>query len=80
MHDAPLDMRMSRTGLSAYDVVNTYDFQALCRVMREYGEERYTPAVAKGILRRREQHPIETTGELVEVIRSSLPAKARDPD
>ena len=77
MHDAPLDMRMSRTGLSAYDVVNTYDFQALCRVMREYGEERYTPAVAKGILRRREQHPIETTGELVEVIRSSLPAKAR---
>ncbi len=77
MHDAPLDMRMSKTGLSAYDVVNTYDFQALCRVMRSYGEEKYTPAIAKGILRRREQHPIQTTGELVEVIRSSLPAKAR---
>lgn len=77
MQDAPLDMRMSKAGLSAYDVVNTYDFRELCRVFREYGEEKFTPAIAKNILRTREQAPIATTGELVELIRDSIPAKAR---
>ncbi len=77
MHDAPLDMRMSKSGLSAYDVVNGYDFKELCRVFREYGEERFTPAIAKNILKFRQDHPIKTTGELTELIRMSIPAKAR---
>ena len=75
--DAPLDMRMSRTGLSARDVVNTYDFKALCRIMHDYGEEKFAPAIAKAVLRYREQKPLETTGELVELIRQAIPAKAR---
>lgn len=75
--DAPLDMRMSKQGKSARDVVNTYDFGALCRVMREYGEEKFAPSIAKAILRAREQAPIERTGELVELIRGAIPAKAR---
>ncbi|MEM1485365.1 16S rRNA (cytosine(1402)-N(4))-methyltransferase RsmH [Oscillospiraceae bacterium PP1C4] len=77
MHDAPLDMRMSKAGLSAYDVVNGYDFKELCRVFREYGEEKFTPMIVKSILRTRELRPIATTGELVELIRESIPAKAR---
>lgn len=77
MHDAPLDMRMSKSGLSAYDVVNTYDFKALCRIFHEYGEERFTPAIAKAILRARETKPVETTGELCDLIRQAIPAKAR---
>lgn len=75
--DAPLDMRMRKTGLSARDVVNTYDFRALCRIFHDYGEEKFAPAIAKAILRAREQKPLETTGELVELIRQSIPAKAR---
>lgn len=75
--DAPLDMRMSKQGKSARDVVNTYDFGALCRVMREYGEEKFAPSIAKAILRAREQAPIERTEELVELIRGAIPAKAR---
>lgn len=75
--DAPLDMRMSKQGRSAGDVVNTYDFAALCRILREYGEEKFAPAIAKAILRAREEAPIERTGELVELIRSAIPAKAR---
>lgn len=77
MHDAPLDMRMSKAGLSAYDVINGYDFKELCRVFRDYGEEKFTPAIAKMILKRREQSPVATTGELVDIIRSAIPAKAR---
>lgn len=75
--DAPLDMRMSRTGLSARDVINGYDFKALCRIMHDYGEEKFAPAIAKAILRARERKPIESTGELVELIYQSIPAKAR---
>lgn len=77
MHDAPLDMRMSKSGLSAFDVVNTYDFKQLCRIFHDYGEERFTPAIAKAILRARETKPVETTGELSELIRQAIPAKAR---
>lgn len=76
-HDAPLDMRMSKTGLSAYDVVNGYEFGELCRVFREYGEEKFTPAIAKKIIKTRENHPIQTTGELAELIKQSIPARAR---
>lgn len=77
MHDAPLDMRMSKSGLSAFDVVNTYDFKQLCRIFHDYGEEKFTPGIAKAILRARETKPVETTGELSELIRQAIPAKAR---
>lgn len=77
MHDAPLDMRMSKNGLSAYDVVNTYDFKELCRIFHDFGEEKFTPAIAKAILKQREAAPVETTGELSELIRQAIPAKAR---
>lgn len=77
IHDAPLDMRMSKNGLSAYDVVNTYDFRKLCRIFHDFGEEKFTPAIAKAILKQREVAPIKTTGELSELIRQAIPAKAR---
>lgn len=77
--DAPLDMRMDRRGeLDAYAVVNTYSFEELKRVIWEYGEERFAPKIASAIVRRREQKPIETTGELVDIIKSAIPAAARE--
>ncbi len=77
--DAPLDMRMDRRGeLDAYTVVNTYGFDALKRVIWEYGEERFAPKIASAIVRRRESKPIETTGELVDIIKSAIPAAARE--
>ncbi|MCI8755007.1 MAG: 16S rRNA (cytosine(1402)-N(4))-methyltransferase RsmH [Oscillospiraceae bacterium] len=75
--DAPLDMRMTKQGKSARDIVNTYDFDSLCRIMREYGEEKFAPAIAKAILRAREKEPIQRTGTLVDLIREAIPAKAR---
>ena len=77
MHDAPLDMRMSQSGLSAYDVINGYDFKELCRVFRDYGEEKFAPMIAKHILQTRTQRPIATTGELATLISASIPARAR---
>ena len=77
MHDAPLDMRMDQTAsLDAGTVVNTWSDEALRRVLFEYGEERYAPQIARAIVRRREDGPIRTTGELAEIIRSAMPAKA----
>ena len=77
MHDAPLDMRMDRTaGLTARDVVNGWSYEELRRILFEYGEERYAPVIAKHIVREREIAPIETTLELVDVIRSAMPAVA----
>ena len=77
MVDAPLDMRMnSEDVLSAYDVVNTWSQEELKRILYDYGEERYAPQIAGAICRRREQKPIETTLELVDVIRSAMPAAA----
>ena len=77
MHDAPLDMRMDRTApLTAYQVVNTWPYEELRRILFEYGEERYAPAIASAICRRREEAPIETTLELAELIRQAMPAKA----
>ena len=76
-HDAPLDMRMTKTGLSARDVVNTYSFKDLCRVFRDYGEEKFAPAIAKNILKSRTQRPIATTAELAAIIGASIPARAR---
>ena len=77
MHDAPLDMRMDRTApLTARDVVNGWSYEELRRILYDYGEERYAPAVAAAICRRREERPIETTLELAELIRGAMPAKA----
>ncbi|WP_303899129.1 16S rRNA (cytosine(1402)-N(4))-methyltransferase RsmH [Anaerotruncus colihominis] len=76
-HDAPLDMRMTKTGLSARDVVNTYGFKELCRVFHDYGEEKFAPAIAKNILKSRTQRPIATTAELAAMIGASIPARAR---
>lgn len=77
MHDAPLDMRMDRSaGLTAWDVVNTYPKEELRRILYEYGEERYAPAIADRIVRRRQETPIGSTLELVEVIKSAMPPAA----
>jgi 16S rRNA (cytosine1402-N4)-methyltransferase len=77
MADAPLDMRMNREdALSAYEVVNTWSHEELKRILYDYGEERYAPQIAGAICRRREQKPIETTLELVDVIRSAMPPAA----
>ena len=77
MHDAPLDMRMDASAaLDARQVVNTWSGEELRRILWEYGEERYAPQIARAIVRRREERPIETTGELVEIIRSAMPAAA----
>ena len=74
--NAPLDMRMdqSRTQ-TARDIVNQYTKEELTRILRDYGEERYASRIAAGIVKRREKAPIETTGELVEIIRDSVPLK-----
>ena len=77
MADAPLDMRMnSQDLLSAHVVVNTWSQEELKRILYTYGEERYAPQIAAAICRRREEKPIETTLELVDVIRSAMPAAA----
>ena len=77
MADAPLDMRMNREdSLTAWDVVNTWDRAELKRILYEYGEERYAPQIAAAIERRRSEHPIETTLELAEIIRSAMPPQA----
>jgi 16S rRNA (cytosine1402-N4)-methyltransferase len=77
MADAPLDMRMDRSeGLTAADVVNTWSREELRRILSQYGEERYSPQIAAAIVRRREDKPITTTLELVDVIKSAMPARA----
>ena len=77
MADAPLDMRMNnRDSLTAYEVVNTWPQDELKRILFDYGEERYAPRIASSICRRREEKPIETTLELVDVIRSAMPPQA----
>lgn len=76
--DAPLDMRMDRRQrLTAYDIVNSYPKKELYRILRELGEEPHARSIARAIVRRREQGPIRTTGELVEVIRSAVPVRYR---
>ncbi len=76
-HDAPLDMRMSKAGKSAYDVVNGYSEQELFNVITRYGEEKFARGIAKNIVKARETKKIETTLELAEIIRDSVPAKYR---
>ncbi len=77
MADAPLDMRMNREDpRSAYEVVNHWPYEELKKILYEYGEERYAPQIASAICRRREEKPVETTLELVDIIRSAMPAAA----
>lgn len=77
--DAPLDMRMDRRGdIDARTVVNAYSFDELKRVIWEYGEERFASRIASAIVRRRETDPIETTGDLVDIIKSAMPVSARE--
>jgi 16S rRNA (cytosine1402-N4)-methyltransferase len=74
-YDAPLDMRMSQSGVSAFDVVNQYSYEQLVKVIFEFGEEKFASKVASNIVKTRENAPIETTLQLAEVIKSSIPAK-----
>ncbi len=77
--DAPLDMRMNQSQkLSAKDVVNTYSYERLVKILREYGEEKYASSIAKAIEKQRNIKPIETTLELVEVIKNNVPEKYRN--
>lgn len=75
--DAPLDMRMSQSGESAADLVNTLEYSELARIINHYGEEKYASSIAKNIVKAREQKRIETTLELAEIIKNSVPQKVR---
>lgn len=75
--DAPLDMRMSKEGISARDIVNEYSHSQLTKILYEYGEEKFAPRIADAVIRHREEKPIETTGELADIVREGVPAKFR---
>ena len=75
--DAPLDMRMSMEGMSAAELVNTVSQQELQRIIYTYGEEKFAPSIARNIVKAREIKPIETTFELVDIIKNSMPMKAK---
>ena len=75
--DAPLDMRMSGEGMSAYDVVNEYSAEELEHILFSYGEEKFARGIVKGIEKARAISPIKTTGELAEIIRNNVPLKVR---
>ena len=79
MQDAPLDMRMNQQAeFSAYDVVNGYDADELNRIFKEYGEERWSKRIAEFIVAARRKKPVETTGELVDIIKRAVPAAVRN--
>ncbi len=73
--NAPLDMRMSKSGLSAFDVVNSYDEHSLADILWRYGEEKFSRSIAKNIVKARQEKRIETTFELVDIIKASMPAR-----
>lgn len=75
--DAPLDMRMSKEGMSAADIVNSYSEQQLAKIIFEYGEEKFSRRIASNIVRARAEAPIETTLQLADIVRESVPQKAR---
>ncbi len=79
MQDAPLDMRMNREqAFSAWEVVNTYSEEELHRIIKEYGEERWAKRIAQFIVEFRKEKPLETTGELVDIIKRAIPKGARE--
>ena len=75
--DAPLDMRMSQEGLLARDIVNEYSYEQLSKIMFEFGEEKFSRRIASNIIKAREIKPVETTLELAEIIKQSVPAAVR---
>lgn len=75
--DAPLDMRMSMEGMSAADLVNTASQSELQKIIYTYGEEKFAPSIARNIIKARQEKPIETTFELVDIIKASMPMKAK---
>lgn len=75
--DAPLDMRMSQEGASAADLVNTLEYSELARIINNYGEEKFASSIAKNIVKARQEKRIETTLELAEIIKNSVPQKVR---
>ena len=76
-NDAPLDMRMSKEGTSARDIVNEYSKEQLTKILYEYGEEKFAPRIAETIIKKRSEKPVETTTELADIVRDSIPAKFR---
>lgn len=76
-YDAPLDMRMSRDGASAYDIVNFSEPAELVRILSVYGEEKFARNIVRGIVKAREQKPVETTFELADIVKEAYPMKAR---
>ena len=78
MQDAPMDMRMNEDDiLTAYDVVNGYSEKELTRIIREYGEEKWAARIAQFIVRARSEEPVRTTGQLTDIIKAAIPARAR---
>ncbi len=75
--NAPLDMRMSQSGVTAEELVNTLPYEELRKIIFEYGEERYASSIAKGIIAAREQEPITTTLQLAEIVKAHVPQKVR---
>ena len=75
--DAPLDMRMSQSGVSAEELVNTLSFEELRRIIFEYGEEKFASSIAKGLVAAREQQPITTTVQLAEIVKANVPQRVR---
>ena len=76
--DAPLDMRMDQSrGISAYDVLHTYQRGELIRILRQYGEEKFAKSIADNIIKARENNALSTTKELAEIVKASIPAPAR---
>ncbi len=76
--DAPLDMRMDQSaGITAATVLNTYEEEKIARILKTYGEETFAKQIARNVVKRREQKPLETCGEFAEIVRSSIPAKFR---
>ncbi|MEE7583008.1 MAG: 16S rRNA (cytosine(1402)-N(4))-methyltransferase RsmH [Oscillospiraceae bacterium] len=76
-YDAPLDMRMSQSGTSAFDVVNQYSYEQLSKILFEFGEEKFSHKIASNIVKSREVKPIETTLQLADIVKDSIPAKFR---
>lgn len=76
-HDAPLDMRMAKSGKSAFDIVNNSDFEELKNIIFKYGEERYAKRIARAVEMERKKSPIYTTGQLAQIIANALPFSAR---
>ena len=76
-YDAPLDMRMSQSGTSAYDLVNQLPYEQLVKIISRYGEEKFAKQITRAIIREREKQPIATTLQLAEIIKAAVPAAKR---